>query len=242
MPTVQIDEPGCRDCSLCVDICPTDVFEHNDAENIAKVARPDDCIGCTSCAYLCPSRCLTVSDAIEQRPFHRIEKNAALIAHFLQQTPAVAQLSQADYDEALQDTHVRLKALADALKEIMGRGQRAVGRSAGTLAAAHMPEMYEAGSTADLLAALRRRFVNAFDFDAKVEQEGNTIALTFPNCALRKVVSKQGEVAGTANLCDLFHEYWAGLMSAFSGRNYGVTTLSAVGQCSVKFQIRDENR
>jgi len=45
-----------------------------------------------------------VSDAIEQRPFHRIEKNSALIARFLQQTPAVAQLSQADYDEALQDT------------------------------------------------------------------------------------------------------------------------------------------
>jgi 2-oxoglutarate ferredoxin oxidoreductase subunit delta len=238
MPTVQIDEPGCRDCGLCVEICPTDVFEENKAENIAKVARPDDCIGCTSCVYLCPSRCLTVSDAIEQRPFHRIEKNAALVAHFLQQTPAVAQLSQADYDEALKDTHVRLKALADALKEIMGRGQKAVGRSAGTLSAAHLPEMYETSNATDLLAAMRRRFANAFDFEAKVEQEGETITLTFPNCALRNVVTGQGEVAGTAGLCDLFHEYWAGLMGAFSGRNYSVATLSTVGQCSMKFQIR----
>ena len=238
MPTVQIDQPGCRDCGLCVDICPTHVFDRVETEAIARVTRPEDCIGCTSCVYMCPSRCLTVSDAIEQRPFHRIEKNASLVARFLQQTPAVAQLSQADYDEALRDTHVRLKALADALKEIMGRGQRAVGRSAGTLSAAHLPEMYETSNAIDLLAALRRRFTNAFDFEAKVEQEGDTITLSFPNCALRKVVAEQGEVAGTASLCDLFHEYWAGLMGAFSGRNYSLATLSTVGQCSIKFQIR----
>ena len=56
-------------------------------------------------------------------------------------------------------------SLADALKEIMGRGQRAVGRSAGTLSAAHLPEMYETSNATDLLAAMRRRFANAFDFD-----------------------------------------------------------------------------
>jgi NAD-dependent dihydropyrimidine dehydrogenase PreA subunit len=238
MPTVHIEEAGCRDCSLCVEICPTKVFEEEAGKKLAKVVREEDCIGCTSCVYLCPSRCLTVTDAELQRPFHRMESNAALVSRFLQQIPAVEKLAQADYDEALKDTHVRLKALADALKEIMGRGQKAVGRSAGTLAASHMPEMYESTEMADLLAGLRRRFVHAFDFDAKIEPDGSTVTLAFPSCALHEVVSAQGEIVGSANLCDLFHEYFAGLMSAFSGRSYAVSALGTVGECKMKFQIR----
>lgn len=238
MPTVHIEESGCRDCSLCVEICPTKVFEEEAQKKIAKVMREEDCIGCTSCVYLCPSHCLTVDDAPLQRPFHRMEAHAALISRFLQQIPATEQLTQKDYDEALKDTHVRLRALADALKEIMGRGQKAVGRSAGNLAATHMPEMYETTQMPDLLAGLKRRFAHAFDFQSTIDQDGTTVNLTFPSCALHKVVSQQGEVVGTANLCDLFHEYFAGLLSAFSGRSYAVTTLATVGQCTMKFQIR----
>jgi len=238
MPTVHIEEAGCRDCRLCVEICPTDVFEEDGPRKLAKVVRQHDCIGCTSCVYLCPSRCLTVTETALQRPFYRMQGNAALVSRFLQQAPAVQHLGQADYDEALKDTHVRLKALSDALKEIMGRGQRAVGRSAGNLAAEHMPEMYEATELPQLLAGLRRRFAHAFDFEAAVEAETRTATLTFPACAMRKVVAAQGEPAGSANLCELFHEYFAGLMSAFTGKNYAATTVGTVGQCTVKFQIR----
>lgn len=238
MPTVHIEEAGCRDCGLCVEICPTDVFEADAPKRLARVVRQDDCIGCTSCVYLCPSRCLTVTSDHPQRPFHRMESNAALIARFLQQVPATGQLGQADYDGALRDTHVRLKALGDALKEIMGRGQRAVGRSAGTLAAAHMPEMYEATGLPQLLAAMRRRFAHAFEFDARIDADTQAATLTFPACAMHKVVAAQGEPAGTANLCELFHEYFAGLMSAFTGKSYSSATLDTVGQCTVKFQIR----
>jgi NAD-dependent dihydropyrimidine dehydrogenase PreA subunit len=237
MPTVQIEEAGCRDCGLCVEICPTKVFEEETGKRLAKVVRQEDCIGCTSCVYLCPSRCLSVTDVKLQRPFHRVETDAALVSRFLQQVPATQPLTAADYSEALVDTHVRIKALAAALKEIMGRGQRAVGRSAGNLAAAHMPEMYEATQMVELLAGLRHRFAHAFDFDAKVESDG-AVTLTFPGCALHKVVTSQGEVVGSANLCELFHEYFAGLMSAFSGKSYAVATLGTVGQCTMRFQIR----
>jgi 2-oxoglutarate ferredoxin oxidoreductase subunit delta len=237
MPTVHIEEAGCRDCGLCVEICPTEVFEEETGKGLAKVTHQEDCIGCTSCVYLCPSHCVSVTDAQLQRPFYRIETDAALVSRFLQQVPATQQLATADYAEALADTHVRLRALGAALKEIMGRGHKAVGRSAGILAAAHMPEMYETTQLTDLLASLRRRFAHAFDFDAKVESDG-AVTLTFPGCALHRVVTSQGEVVGSANLCELFHEYFAGLMSAFSGKNYAVATLGTVGQCTMKFQIR----
>ena len=239
MHTVQIEEAGCRDCGLCVEICPTKVFEEETGKRLAKVVRQEDCIGCTSCVYLCPSRCLTVTEAKLQRPFHRMEESAALVSRFLQQIPATEQLTQADYDEALKDTHVRLKALADALREIMGRGQKAVGRSAGNLAAAHMPEMYETTALSDLLAGLHRRFAHAFDFEAKIEADGTTVTLTFPTCALHKVVTAQGEIVGSANLCELFHEYFAGLLSAFSGRSYAVANLGTALGCTMKFQIRN---
>jgi hypothetical protein len=45
-------------------------------------------------------------------------------------------------------------------------------------------------------------------------------------------------VVGSACLCELFHEYVAGLMSAFSGKSYSVATLGTVGQCTMRFQIR----
>jgi len=238
MPTVHIEEAGCRDCGLCVEICPTDVFEEDGPAKLAKVVRQDDCIGCTSCVYLCPSRCLTVTSDHQQRPFYRMESNAALVSRFLQQVPASQQLGQADYDEALKDTHVRLKALSDALKEIMGRGQRAVGRSAGNLAAAHMPEVYETTDLGQLLAALSHRFAHAFGFQAQIEEGTHTATLTFPSCAMRTLVMEHGETAGSANLCELFHEYFAGLISAFTGKNYAAATLGTVGQCTIKFQIR----
>lgn len=237
MPTVQIEEAGCRDCGLCVDICPTKVFEEATGKKLAKVVRQEDCIGCTSCVYVCPSRCVSVSEAKLQRPFHRIDSDATLIARFLQQVPAAEQLGGADFAEALSDTQVRIKALAAALKEIMGRGYKAVGRSAGTLAATHMPEMYEATQLSELLTGLRHRFPHAFDFEAKLEDDG-AVTLTFPACALHKVVRSQGETVGSATLCELFHEYFAGLMSAFSGKNYAVATLGTAGQCTMKFQIR----
>lgn len=238
MPTVHIEEAGCRDCGLCVEICPTDVFEEDGPRQLAKVVRLDDCIGCTSCMYLCPSRCLTVTTDKPQRPFYRMESNAALVSRFLQQVPATQALGQADYDEALKDAHVRLKALADALKEIMGRGQRAVGRSAGNLAAAHMPEMYETTGLPQLLAGLRRRFAHAFDFEARIEADAQSATLTFPACAMQKVVTAHGEAVGSANLCELFHEYFAGLLSAFSGKSYAAATLGTAAGCTVKFQIR----
>ncbi len=59
-----IDVKGCRGCQLCVDICPTDVLEFNEQENIAQIREVEDCIACLSCAYICPS------NVIEHKNYH----------------------------------------------------------------------------------------------------------------------------------------------------------------------------
>jgi 2-oxoglutarate ferredoxin oxidoreductase subunit delta len=237
MPQVLIDEKGCRDCSLCVDVCPTEVFTRNETRLLAEVARADDCIGCTSCMYVCPSRCLTVTDHVAQRPFHRIEANRALVSRFLQQKPPSAELAEADFEEALRDVRVRLKALSDAVTETMGRGQKAVGRAAGARAAAHLPEMYEESELGNVLERLRRRFAGSFDFEATVAGD-DQVVLRFPACAFRHAVTSQGDQIGKAVLCDLFHEYWAGLLGAFTSRSFSVSMLDTERECTMRLGIR----
>ncbi|HEY3355829.1 MAG TPA: 4Fe-4S dicluster domain-containing protein [Polyangia bacterium] len=238
MPTVTIDPAGCRACALCVDICPTKVLEMDDHGQVARAARPEDCIGCTSCRFLCPSRCLDVTDTKEPRPFYRIEENAALITRFLQRRPAAAVLGEADWDEALRDVTVRLSALGASVTETMGRGQKAVGRKAGQLAAAHLPEMYEGKSVEDVLARMGRRFAHAFDFESSVASGGDEITMRFTGCAVARVVRAQGDEVGSALLCGLFHDYWAGLVGTFTQKSHTVQMLETGAACTMKLQAR----
>jgi NAD-dependent dihydropyrimidine dehydrogenase PreA subunit len=238
MPTVTIEASGCRDCSLCVEICPTKVFDQDQAKAIAVATRPQDCIGCSSCEYICPSRCLVVGDSAEQRPFFRIEENSAIVARFLQRKPVTAALSEADMREALDDVAVRLFGLGDSVTETMGRGLRAVGRKAGALAALHLPEMYEGTSIAEVVARMKRRFAGSFDFEAEVSDGGDSISLVFPKCALADLVRKRGQTVGDAVVCTLFHEYWAGLLGAFTRKSYGIEQKTSGDRCTMKLQVR----
>jgi hypothetical protein len=216
-----------------VEICPTDVFTMNEASELAEVTREADCIGCTSCQYLCPSRCLDVTDHGNQRPFFRIEQNKQLVQKFLQAKPVEQELSGEDWTEALKDVSVRLHALGQSVTETMGRGQRAVGRKAGKLAASHLPEMYEGRSIPEVLERMRARFKSSFDFEPSVNDDGSEIVFKFSSCALSALAHDEGKPVGDALLCGLFHEYWAGLVGAFTNRNYKIEMKETGSQCTM---------
>jgi len=218
MATVTIVERGCRGCTLCVDTCPVAVFEHDAARDQAVVRRPEDCIGCFSCVYVCPSRCVDVGEVEMLRPFHRIEEHVAFIERFLQEPAVSRSLSGDDWEEARRDVAARLTALVNTVVETMGRGHKPVGRRAGALAAAHMPEMYEQLDLESLLGALQRRFGAAFALTYALRDD--TVDLTFSPCGLCAVVEAAGEKVGEAVLCELFHEYLAALVGAFAGATY----------------------
>jgi len=44
----------------CIGLCPYDVF--TDEEGEAKVTNPEDCIECTSCVELCPTKAIFMDD------------------------------------------------------------------------------------------------------------------------------------------------------------------------------------
>jgi hypothetical protein len=179
-----------------------------------------------------------VEGAVEQRPFYRIEQNAALVSRFLQHAPAASVLTDADYEEALRDVSVRLAALGDAVTETMGRGQKAVGRAAGTLAAGHLPEMYEEATLSGVLDRLTVRFAQVFQFEYQIQGDGKDVVFSVSKCAFRRVVTEHKDTVGASVLCTLFHEYTAGLVCAFTNRNYGVEMKETGAHCTMVLQSR----
>jgi len=230
VPSLQIETQGCRACTLCVDICPTQVFDMEPAKQVVQASRPDDCIGCCSCEYLCPSRCLTVSDIKRQLPFHRLDDASQLVSRFLQQQPSHAQVSAADVEWALDDVRTRLRALGESATETMGRGLKVVGRTAGTLAAAHLPDLYENSSLEVVLAKLRDRFASSFPF--QFEATNGAVTFSFSNCSIQQIVEEGKSKLGADSLCVLFHEYWAGLIGEYCKSKFVVEPNEGKGPCS----------
>ncbi len=71
MIEIQVHEQSCRGCQICVDICPTKVFEYDGAGQRAIIRHAEDCIACLSCAYLCPSGAITHGNYHEVKNFYR---------------------------------------------------------------------------------------------------------------------------------------------------------------------------
>jgi NAD-dependent dihydropyrimidine dehydrogenase PreA subunit len=68
---IKIHKNACRGCELCIDICPTDVFELDPQNRIAVVGHVEDCIACLSCAYICPPNAITHTNFHAVKNFYR---------------------------------------------------------------------------------------------------------------------------------------------------------------------------
>jgi 2-oxoglutarate ferredoxin oxidoreductase subunit delta len=51
---INIDRNLCKACGICVDLCPTIVFEYEDSQNFPVPAHVDKCIKCMLCELRCP--------------------------------------------------------------------------------------------------------------------------------------------------------------------------------------------
>ncbi|MDY6992755.1 MAG: 4Fe-4S dicluster domain-containing protein [Pseudomonadota bacterium] len=230
MPKVEIKENGCRGCSMCVARCPVDVFEQikSPKGNLkATVSRPEACMGCFGCYYICPSQCIHISEVVLQRPFYRSNKNTPFSERFLGIGATTQDLTEAEWEEAYQDVSMTLVSLARAVESTVGRGMSAVGRKAGMVAAQRIPEVFEEEELIDRLKRLQQRFHHSFDFEFEI-RNNKEIKFTFMSCSLFQIVeTKTREKVGEATLCRLFHDFFSGLISRYSGNHYRCTTVSA---------------
>ena len=65
MPKIEIRREWCKNCYICVEVCPRDVlgvdravFEGGAHPVVAE--RPDDCTVCRLCELLCPDLAIVV--------------------------------------------------------------------------------------------------------------------------------------------------------------------------------------
>ncbi len=80
---IAIHEESCRGCSMCIDVCPTFVFGMDETAGKASVKEAADCVGCLSCAYLCPSGAITHTDYHAVMNFYRDLDFSQRVARFL---------------------------------------------------------------------------------------------------------------------------------------------------------------
>lgn len=64
--TVTFDKERCKSCGLCVEVCPKGIiyidqsFINQKGYNPASVSNMAECIGCASCALMCPDVVIAV--------------------------------------------------------------------------------------------------------------------------------------------------------------------------------------
>ena len=58
---VEINEPRCRSCGICYDVCPENVLSASDPLRKAVVTNLDACSGCRLCEWLCTDWAINVA-------------------------------------------------------------------------------------------------------------------------------------------------------------------------------------
>jgi len=62
---IDINEPWCKGCEICVEVCPKKVLKMEDF--VAKVVQLDNCIECMLCEVLCPDFAIVVHSAKNEK-------------------------------------------------------------------------------------------------------------------------------------------------------------------------------
>jgi 2-oxoglutarate ferredoxin oxidoreductase subunit delta len=62
---IRLLKERCKGCGYCVEFCPKNVLEMSEEINtkgflLPRVARPEDCIVCEICQYVCPDMAVFV--------------------------------------------------------------------------------------------------------------------------------------------------------------------------------------
>lgn len=215
MIKVLIDEDACVSCTLCVDECPTDVFEFDEEKNLPIVKRENECFGCFSCSEVCPSEAITHEGAELSRNFYHDNYVLDLAAKLTPGTPQATDVSdKVEQEQALEDLGIRLLSIAAVFRHTLGGSMPAVGTMAGRTLANQLPRYHVPESFAEVLEMATEQFQPSWDLNFSVEADQLTI--TTKTCFIRELCTREGIELG-GDLCVLFYNNLAGYLGKMSG-------------------------
>ncbi len=209
MIKITIDEDACVGCELCVDECPTDVFEFNEEKQIPEVVREKECFGCLSCSEICPATAITHEDIIHSEDYYHDEENLKLASKLAVDVPLLHTPSDDKHREAaLGDLGIRLLSVASIFRQTLGGSFPAVGTMAGRTLATQLPRYRVPESLQEALDIAVQQFAPTWDI--KPEYDGSSkLEIKVGTCFIRELCVEEGIELG-GDLCVLFYNYMAG--------------------------------
>lgn len=211
MIQIAVDEDACVGCSLCVDICPTQVFTYDSARDLPQVAKAEECFGCLSCTEICPASALEHQD-LKRSPAFYHDPYALEIAR--KSTTTALEHNVIEDEEgmagALQDLTVRLLSVATVLKDIVGTGLAPVGLMAGRSLASQLPRYRPPRDLKEALELARGEFSPAWALEFQHDGNGS-LQVEVGGCVVRDLCAQEGIPLG-GELCVLFCNYLSGYL------------------------------
>jgi ferredoxin len=236
MTQINIEREACRGCELCVDKCPTEVFDYDKENHVPIVAGKEECIECLTCYYLCPAAAVGFEDIEISREFYRDLSVRDKMKKFLlaQEPYAGRELTVEDYEQALKDIFVRLQAMSDVYQHIAGKSLPALGTSAGQVMARHFPSIKPIGGIEDALKALQEELNPAWIFT--YELTDSALQIKVEDCFVRESCRFLGRPLGE-NLCVLFGGYMMGYLYAGVLQRFKILNVGSGDSCTYEIKI-----
>jgi L-aspartate semialdehyde sulfurtransferase ferredoxin len=220
---IRVDDKACVGCSLCVDECPTKVFEMKDGDAAPKVRNAGECFGCLSCSEICPAT------AIEHRNVHLSESyyHDRQAIGLSEKIGAGRQFNipkdSAHLQKAVDDLGIRLLSVASVLKQTLGQSLPSVGTMAGMSLATQLPRYQPPRTFDDSLKLLVSTFAPAWAM--KPELADNTLTIAVSDCFVREVCSNNKIELG-GDICKLFSNYFVGYLGKISRQRPRLMTVT----------------
>jgi NAD-dependent dihydropyrimidine dehydrogenase PreA subunit len=207
---IQVDEKSCVGCSLCVDECPTKVFEMGKDDSVPKVANPKECFGCLSCLEICPATAIAHANVHLSESYYHDPRALELVSKLGGQERTFNVPCDKDHiQRAMGDLGIRLLSVTSVLKQTLGQSLPSVGTTAGMSLASQLPRYQQPRTIGDALKLASTIFSPAWDM--KMEQGNDSLTVTVSNCFVRDVCTR-GSIELGGDICKLFSNYFTGML------------------------------
>jgi ferredoxin len=208
---IQLDEKACVGCSLCIDECPTRVFQKQDNNPVPKIGNSKECFGCLSCSEICPATAIHHRNVYMSESYYHDPRTIDLVAKIGIPERTFNIPKDSDHiNKALDDLGIRLLSVTSVLKQTLGQSLPSVGTMAGITLASQLPRYQVPQSSKKVMQLLVETFSPAWVMEP--ELTGDTLTVSISSCFVRDVCNKDKIELG-GDLCTLFYNYFAGYLS-----------------------------